>query len=205
MTPRRYHMAKRDVARAEIRRRIVEATMALHLEQGIRATRWEDIARRADVAVATVYRHYPTLDELVTACGARVHAAIRPPDPAAAPQLFAGVPSLSDRLALLVHEMFAFYARAGIAFETVLREGHQLPAVAAHGAQLREIHEQIVREALRPLDPDEHRVQLITGLTDFLVWKSLADRGVAQETMADEVSKLLMCAIQGSQTGNVSA
>ena len=41
--------------------------MHLHLEQGIVATTWEDIARRADVATATVYRHYPTLDELVGA------------------------------------------------------------------------------------------------------------------------------------------
>ena len=179
--------------------------MALHAEQGILATSWEDIARRADVAVATVYRHYPTLDELMRACGARVHAEIQPPDPAAAPQLFADVPTLSERVALLVREMFAFYARAGVAFEAVLREGHQLPALAAHGAQLREIHEQFVREALRPLDPDEHMVQLIAALTDFLVWKSLADRGVAQETMADEVSKLLMCMVRGSQPDDVSA
>lgn len=33
--------------------------MALHGEQGIQATSFEGIAYRADVAMATVYRHYP--------------------------------------------------------------------------------------------------------------------------------------------------
>ena len=39
----------------ETRRRIVEATLALHTEKGMFDTSWRDIARRADVSAATVY------------------------------------------------------------------------------------------------------------------------------------------------------
>src|SRR6266511_4195895 len=55
--------------------------MALHAERGILATTWEDIARRADVAVATVYRYFPSLDALVPACGEEVRRVTQPPRP----------------------------------------------------------------------------------------------------------------------------
>jgi len=57
-------MDARQAAKDALRRRIVDATMALHLEKGVVATSFDDIARKADVAVATVYRHFPTLHEL---------------------------------------------------------------------------------------------------------------------------------------------
>ena len=44
-------MDKRKEAVEETRRSIVDATVALHAEQGILATSWEDIARKADVAL----------------------------------------------------------------------------------------------------------------------------------------------------------
>ena len=43
--------------------------MTAHAEQGIAAPSIHDVARRADVALGTVYRHFPTLEELVGACG----------------------------------------------------------------------------------------------------------------------------------------
>jgi AcrR family transcriptional regulator len=67
--PRSYRMNRRRADVEETRRRITEATLALHAEKGIFGTSWRDIARRADVSVATVYKHFPTLEELVPACG----------------------------------------------------------------------------------------------------------------------------------------
>ena len=63
-------MSLRSAAVAQTRRRIIDATRALHTERGIAATSWDDIAARAGVGVGTVYRHFPTLDELVPACSA---------------------------------------------------------------------------------------------------------------------------------------
>ena len=65
MAPRKYTMDKRKAAVEETRQRILEATLALHSEKGIFGTSWQDIAHRADVSVGTVYKHFPSLDELV--------------------------------------------------------------------------------------------------------------------------------------------
>ena len=69
MSPRRYDMTRRTEARNETRDRIVEATAKLHGERGVLGTSWQDIARQADVSVSTVYAHFPSLDELLPACG----------------------------------------------------------------------------------------------------------------------------------------
>ena len=49
------------------RRRIVEAATAVFGEQGLDAP-LEDVARRAGVGIATLYRRYPTREGLVVAC-----------------------------------------------------------------------------------------------------------------------------------------
>ena len=79
MTPRKYDMSRRAEAREQTRRKIVEATAKLHGENGVFGTSWQDIAREADVSVATVYAHFPSLDELLPACGALVMERARPP------------------------------------------------------------------------------------------------------------------------------
>ena len=82
MADRKYLMRKRAEGQDATRERIVEATAALHSEQGVAATSYLQIAERAGVGAATVYRHFPTLGSLVMArCRRR-----RPPSlPALAP------------------------------------------------------------------------------------------------------------------------
>src|SRR6476661_10924849 len=111
MSPRKYDMGKRAAAAEETRRRIVDATHALHIEEGVAATSWDDIAARAGVGVGTVYRHFPTLDELIPACGEISMQVIALPDPEDAPTLFAGVDTPAERIERLVHEAFAIYER----------------------------------------------------------------------------------------------
>src|SRR5687767_490534 len=90
MSPRKYDMSRRAAAVAETRRRIVDATLELHAEQGIAATSWDEIAARAGVGVGTVYRHFPSLDELVPACGHVARELLDLPDPSDARALFVG-------------------------------------------------------------------------------------------------------------------
>ena len=72
-------MTRRAAARNHTRERIVEATAKLHGERGVLGTSWQDIAREADVSVSTVYAHFPSLDELLPACGQLVMSRVRPP------------------------------------------------------------------------------------------------------------------------------
>ena len=66
MSPRRYRSDRRKAATEETRRRIVDSTVSLHAECGAIATTYAMIAERADVAIPTVYNHFPTLGDLLS-------------------------------------------------------------------------------------------------------------------------------------------
>src|ERR671917_2276630 len=177
-------MDKRKAAVEETRQRILEAALALHAEKGIFGTSWQDIAHRADVSVGTVYKHFPSLDELVPACGELAYAIIRPPSLEDAPQIFAEANSLEERLGRLIEELYAFYERGAPYIETDFQE-RQLLAVQEWEAYMRATIEGLVREALRPVRPNEGTVQAVSALLDFPTFKSFLDRDIPKEQAAE--------------------
>jgi AcrR family transcriptional regulator len=185
-------MDKRKAAVEETRRRILEATLALHSEKGILGTSWQDIARRADVSVGTVYKHFPSLDELVPACGELMYAITRPPSLDDAPEIFAGAGSLEERLDRLVSELFDFYERGAPYIETDFQE-RQLPAVQEWEAHVRATIAGLAREALQPVEPDEETVQAVSALLDFSTFKSFKDREIPKEGAAKTINEVLLC------------
>jgi AcrR family transcriptional regulator len=188
-------MDKRRAAVEETRRRILEATLALHSEKGIFGTSWQDIAQRADVSVGTVYKHFPSLDQLVPACGELMYAITRPPSLEDAPQIFAGADSLEERLGRLVSELFDFYERGAPYIETDFQE-RQLPAVQEWEAYMRATTAGLVREALVSADPDERTVQAVSALLDFSTFKSFLDRAIHKEQAAEIINEVLLCLIR---------
>src|SRR4051794_27107054 len=98
MSPRKYDMSKRAAAAEATKRRIVDATRELHTQRGVAGTSWDDIAARAGVGVGTVYRHFPSLDDLIPACGEVSLAVIAMPDPASIPALFEGLDDVRARI-----------------------------------------------------------------------------------------------------------
>src|SRR5438132_12455828 len=78
---RKYALKARAEKQAETRRRIVEATAALHTEVGPAQTTVAEIARRAGVQRLTVYNNFPDEKALFDACGAYWLAENPPPDP----------------------------------------------------------------------------------------------------------------------------
>ena len=189
-------MGKRRAAVEATRQRILEATLALHSERGIFGTSWQDIAQRADVSVATVYKHFPSLDELVPACGELMYAITRPPSLEDAPELFAGARSLEERLGRLVGELFDFYERGAPYIETDFQE-RQLPMVQEWEAHMRATITGLAREALRPVASDERTVGAVSALLDFSVFKSFVERGIQKEQVAKIMNEVLLCWING--------
>ena len=196
MAPRKYTMDRRRAAVEETRRRILEATLALHSEKGILGTSWQDIARRADVSVGTVYKHFPSLDELVPACGELMYAITRPPSLEDAPEIFAGVHSLEERLGRLISELFDFYERGAPYIETDFQE-RRLPMVREWEDYMRATIAGLVREALQPVGPDEETVGAVSALLDFSTFKSFMDRGIHKEQAARTMNEVLLCWIKG--------
>lgn len=172
-TPRQYRMKGRAKARDETRARIVRATMELHDEKGVTATTFMDVAKRAGTGAATVYRHFPDVGALVTACGAHVWQEMRPPEPGEAAAAFEGLVSLDDRLRRLVEELDSFYRRGALRLGRAAADRDRvreldgfLTAVEAGVAAW--VHEAV---RLEPLSVTAR--QLLVALTDFGVWTAL--------------------------------
>ena len=191
-------MDKRRASVEETRRRILEATLALHAEKGIFGTSWQDIAHRADVSVGTVYKHFPSLDELVPACGELMYAITRPPSLDQAPEIFAGSSLLEERVGRLVSELFDFYERGAPYIETDFQE-RRLPAVVEWEEYMRGTIAGLVREALVSTGPDERTVQAASALLDFSTFKSFLDRGIQKEQAAKTINEVLLCWIDCSR------
>jgi AcrR family transcriptional regulator len=182
-------MGRRAAAKEETRRRIVEATAKLHGENGVLGTSWQDIAREADVSVGTVYAHFPTLEELLPACGALVMARARPPRADDAAEIVGDAQGIRERLRRVAGELFAYYERGGAHLEVDSRE-RQLPGMREWEASERRNVAALVREALRPASPSPQTVQLVSALCDQPTFRALRSRGVAVGRAADEVARL---------------
>jgi AcrR family transcriptional regulator len=189
---------KRRAAVEETRQRILAATLALHSEKGIFGTSWQDIAQRADVSVGTVYKHFPSLDELVPACGELMYAITRPPSLEDAPRIFAEATSLEERLERLVSELFGFYERGAPYIETDFQE-RRLPEVQEWEAHMRATIAGLAREALQPVGPDERTVGAVSALLDFSTFKSFMDRDITKEEAARIMNEVLLCWIDCSR------
>jgi AcrR family transcriptional regulator len=188
-------MDKRRARVEETRRRILEATLALHSEKGIFGTSWQDIAQRADVSLGTVYKHFPSLDELVPACGELMYAITRPPSLEDASEIFAGAHTFEERLERLISELFDFYERGASYIETDFQE-RRLPAVQEWEAYWRATIEGLAREALSPVGPDERTVQALSTLLDFSVFKSFLERDIPKEQAKQIMNEILLCWIK---------
>ena len=171
-------MSKRAAAVAQTRQRIVDATLELHGEQGIAATSWDDIAARAGVGVGTVYRHFPSLDELIPACGEITMQVVALPDPATLPALFEDATEPAERIERLVREAFAIYERAAPVLRAIRREGDIHPRVAQDREEVEASIDALVDTALGPLDVTQRDRALMRALVDLNTWEALRDQGL---------------------------
>jgi AcrR family transcriptional regulator len=122
---RQYTLAKRAEAQAETRRRIVESTVALHLEVGPAGTQIAEVARRAGVQRQTVYKHFPTDGELLAACSTHWRSLHPMPDP----QRWEQILTAGERLRLALAEIYAWYRETRPMTANVLRDAETMPAL----------------------------------------------------------------------------
>jgi AcrR family transcriptional regulator len=190
---RRYEQRARAEAAQETRRRIVEATVALHEEVGPARTTVAEIARRAGVQRLTVYNHFPEEGELFAACQARfleqhpppdLHAAFADPDPRAR----------TEKVLSALYETFA--AREPMTAK-VQRDRHALPALDELLARTFDAQMGALSEALAAgfgvRGRRARRLEAALALAlDFWSWHRLRDSGLdpagAAELMADLVA-----------------
>ncbi|MGH2948156.1 MAG: TetR/AcrR family transcriptional regulator [Solirubrobacteraceae bacterium] len=194
-------MARRTAAVEQTRRRIIEAAMQCHAEQGIVATSLQDVARRADVALGTVYRHFPTLEDLVGACGEQFFALLGLPDREQSRARFRGARSRAERIERLLAEVTALYRPAAGAFLHVRDARRELQAAADGHERLEGAIDLLVDEALRPLRPSVAQRHAVRALLDARFWTTLLDHGLD----ADAAEALLAALIDRALLGDPAA
>jgi len=181
---RTYELRERARRQAETRRRIIEATVALHEEVGPARTTVTEIARRAGVQRLTVYTHFPADRELFAACSAHFISGHRPPDPASWTD--GGDPG--ERLRRALTEIHAWYRDGEAMFANVERDQEALPAlrevVAAGRGSWHAAVRDVLSAALPPADGENaSHVRAAIGLaTSFGAWQWL----VRREGLADD-------------------
>jgi len=171
MAPRRYDRSRRDEAMAAVRARIVDAVVELHAELGPSRTTYAMIARRADVAIPTVYKHFPTLAGLFSACIGHVSARV----PALTSDVFAGCDTVAGRLEALTRELFERHRLFAPWLRWSRHEAHLLPDMAVFFTKMRERHVRLIREALHPAFGSQIPDRIMASveiLTGFDAWRT---------------------------------
>jgi AcrR family transcriptional regulator len=71
---RAYNIETRRRQQSELKASIAAATVELHAAKGAIATSYADIAKHSGVSLPTVYKHFPTMNELLQGCTSHVIA-----------------------------------------------------------------------------------------------------------------------------------
>jgi AcrR family transcriptional regulator len=188
--PRRYQMSKRLSAVKETQNRIVEAAKALHAEQGIQGTSFEEIAEQAGVAQATVYRHFPSLDELIPACASSIQV-LQPLTNEDIANLFHGRPETWQRLEWIIRGTCDCYGRDEGWLQAARREGDLIPALSEVVGVQQESLRLLVRAALSGNGLSERSVQVLAALIDFPLWRTLREMGLNATEATNQIVELV--------------
>jgi AcrR family transcriptional regulator len=192
MKRRHYTLGRRGEAAEETRQRIVEATFALHSEQGIAETSMKQIAARAGVSIGAVYHHFPTYEDAVRGCAAHAQATFPlPPLEAVAGD------TLDERVGKLARAVFGFYARLPV-LERVRCDAGKLAPLA----EALEVHDRhfrtMISAALGPGLDSPARVRTVAALLDFAVHAALTRDGLTTAQAADDVATVILAWLRGS-------
>jgi AcrR family transcriptional regulator len=188
MPPRPYDRTQRDRALAETRRSIVEATVALHAERGASRTSYADIAARADVAIPTVYKHFPTLTELFSACTGHAMAEAPP----VGPHTFAELPNIPERVEALVRALFARYRYLSPWLRWSQHEAHLIPELGAFHAKIQAQHLQLIRACFSPRF-GARVPRAVVGLTEILTRYSSFEVLTEGHGLSDDEAACTIC------------
>ncbi|MBJ7601834.1 MAG: TetR/AcrR family transcriptional regulator [Candidatus Dormibacteraeota bacterium] len=192
---RRYTLKARAQQQAETRRRIVEATSALHDEVGPARTTVAEIARRAGVQRLTVYNNFPDEKELFAACSNHWLSQNPPPDPFAA----LAIESPAERLRAVLGPVYSWYRRTSRTNENLQRDRLVMPALDAMmrirmDEQFAKLTD-VLMAAFNPVDSSAKGLRAAVALAlDFWTWRRLAGEGLSD----DDAAALMVNAVKAA-------
>jgi AcrR family transcriptional regulator len=195
MSPRAYDRRLRIAAAEEAKRRITEAAAALHARHGAVGTSHAMIAEKAGVSIPTVYKYFPTTDELIPACTGLV--AGRAPL-ALGEGIFDALSDVPERLRALARALFRIHEYFAPWLRWSDTDAAAFPALQKFLEEGRLARLQLLRRALSPKGakaPAESELLTAHILLEYPSWKVLTSAGHPSEEAAalaaDAVLRLL--------------
>ena len=155
--PRSYRLGKRAGEKEATRTRIVQAAVELYIERGASRTSMNTIARRADVAVATVLNHFPSRLDLDRAMVERAQSEMPVPDRS----IFEGAETVTERVRRLNLSTGEFLERAEPWYQMWLREPMTTGPWAEAGAAAGASWDRLCRLALGSLADDPEAMAIL--------------------------------------------
>lgn len=183
---RTYTLKARADRQADTRRRIVEATTALHVEVGPARTTVAEIARRARVQRLTVYNHFPDERELFAVCGDYWLAKYPPPDPSAG----LAIEDPAERLRAVLRPLYRWYRKTAQANANMQRDRLVMPALDAvmrirMDQQFNSLADALV-SGFAPAVPSAKGLRAAIALAlDFWTWRRLSQEALSDDAAAD--------------------
>lgn len=168
---RKYELKARADRQAETRRRITEATVALHEEVGPARTTVAEVARRAGVTRLTVYNNFPEERELFAAC--QRHWFERHPAPDLDP---------SEGLQKVLSALYGWYRETARMAENVRRDRAHVPELDALMSETGDVRMAQLAEALGG-------GPMIALALDFWTWRRLAAEGLSDALSASLMAR----------------
>jgi AcrR family transcriptional regulator len=195
---RPYQMRRRAELVDETRQRITEAAVRLHTTVGPANTSISNVAEEAGVTRLTVYRHFPDLEQLFTACRGHWFVLHPPPDPTA----WRAIPDLADRARRAFVELYGWFNQNADDLYPINRDEAAMPraaqdehraASAAQAAALVEGH--------TPGGPAGHALRAVAGhLVSYWTWRSLVvEQGLDVDEAVDLAVRILTDTAAGAK------
>jgi AcrR family transcriptional regulator len=197
-TKRKYELKERARRQEETRRRITEATVALHETVGPAHTQISEIARRAGVERLTVYKHFPDTDSLFHACSAHWRAGHPSPDPE--PWNEIADPGLRTRTALAA--VYTYFGENEPMLANIIRDAETMPVLRQHLESGSLAYVAGVRDLLvagwRVRGRRRERLATVIDLAlGFHTWQFLTRRrGMTNDEAAELMLSVIRCTAQ---------
>jgi AcrR family transcriptional regulator len=196
--PRKYELKKRAAQQEATRRRIIDATVALHSTVGPARTTISAVAERAGVQRLTFYRHFPDETALLRACSG--HYFTTHPFPDSAPWVAIADPVARLRRGLT--DIYAFFAENEAMFSLGARDAPFVPALVETSQPLYDYLERardILAAGWQELDESPSLLQAALGhALAFATWQSLVRE---QSIEAEQAVELMVCFAQCAAGG----
>jgi AcrR family transcriptional regulator len=189
---REYTMRKRAESVEATRRRITEAAVELHGSVGPSRTTISAIADRAGVQRHTVYRHFPTENDLYDACSARFGALHPGPDVDA----WGEIDDPEARLVRVLGDLYGFYEDTEAMWTNVLRDAPLVEAAQRANAPFRTLVATSADVIATGRGARGGRAAMVRAaavhVVQFETWRSLARDGGATRDQAVELSAAMV-------------